>query len=186
MIEPFVRTPALTLSPGGAETFHDHDPSTRVLLYADPTMRAPLCVLLPLCLLTLACREQDRPAAGATDASSGATVVGTITLPSATTGKPYSVRILGMAGAPSATPVGEASGTTAGATTLQYTIADVPAGSYFVLAFVDIDSSGGQSSTPGDQAGWFGHTGDGNPPASPNATVPASGMVRFDFSLVVR
>jgi hypothetical protein len=61
-----------------------------------------------------------------------------------------------------------------------------PEGSYFVLAFVDVDGCGGQSSTPGDQAGWYGHTGDGNPPGSANATVPTSGTVRFGFSLVTR
>ena len=35
-------------------------------------------------------------------------------------------------------------------------------------------------------ASWYGHTGDGNPPAAANAVVPASGTVRFDFSLVTR
>jgi hypothetical protein len=91
-----------------------------------------------------------------------------------------------VAGVPNTVPVGEASGQTSGSTSLPYSISGVPAGSYFILAFVDVDSSGGQSSTPGDHAGWYGHTGDGNPPSSPNAVVPASGTVRFDFSLVVR
>jgi hypothetical protein len=148
-------------------------------------MRAPISLLLPfISSLSLAACADGSP--GAPDAAARATVTGTLTLPGATTGKLFSVRILSMAGAPSITPVGEASGQTAGGTTLSYFIADVPAGTYFVLAFVDVDSSGGQSSTPGDQVGWYGHTGDGNPPGSPNAVVPASGSPRFDFSLVVR
>jgi hypothetical protein len=147
--------------------------------YAVEAMRSSMPLLLALLLLPVACTESSDPPAGAT-------VVGTANLPAATTGKSYSVRLLTVAGSPTAAPVGEATGTTAGASSLQYSIAGVPAGSYFVLAFVDVDGSGGQSSTPGDQAGWYGHTGDGNPPGSPNATVPTSGTVRFDFSLVTR
>ena len=142
-------------------------------------MHPSIRLLIWLLLLPAACTESSDPEAGAT-------VVGTVTLPAATTGKPYSVRILTVAGSPTATPVGETTGTTAGASSFQYAISGVAAGSYFVLAFVDVDGSGGQSSTPGDQAGWYGHTGDGNPPGSPNATVPTSGTVRFDFSLVTR
>jgi hypothetical protein len=148
-------------------------------------MRSAIPVLLCFAIVTAACGEESTPGrdSGAGDAGTAATVVGTLALPAATSGKPYSVRILRV---PGAVPVGEATGTTAGGTTLSYTIPAVPAGSYFLLGFVDVDGSGGQSSTPGDQAGWYGHTGDGNPPSVPNAVVPASGTVRFDFSLVVR
>jgi hypothetical protein len=51
-----------------------------------------------------------------------------------------------------------------------FTIEDVPAGTYFRLAFVDVDGSGGMSSTPGDDVGWYGHSG----PSAPNASVPES------------
>jgi hypothetical protein len=37
-----------------------------------------------------------------------------------------------------------------------------------------------------DPFSWYGHDGDGNPPAAANAVVPDSGTVRFDFSLVLR
>ena len=151
-----------------------------VSLYDEGTMRPWIVLLAALVTSTIACSD-DSPAGGGR-----ATVVGTLTLPAATIGRPYSVRILTAAGSPTVAPVREATGTTANTTTLPYSIADVPAGTYFILAFVDVDASGGQSSTPGDQAGWYGHTGDGNPPPNPNAAVPPAGTVRFDFSLVVR
>lgn len=111
-------------------------------------------------------------------------VVGTLTLPGTAAAKPYTVKIFTMAGVPG-TPVAETSGSTSGTQTLTYAIPHVPAGQYFVLGFVDVDASGGSSSTTGDYRGWYGHTGDGNPPRSPNAVVPESGTARFDFSLVL-
>ena len=125
----------------------------------------------------------DGSAADAAAERSGATVMGTLTLPGTASGKTFAVRV--MTG-PGSAPVAEATGLTSGAATLPYSIADVPAGTYFLLGFVDVDGSGGTSSTPGDYAGWYGHTGDGNPPAAPNAAVPASGSVTFDWALVLR
>jgi len=115
-------------------------------------------------------------------AAGGASVSGTLTLPGMATA-PYLVRLQAMSGA--ATPVAETTGTTNGTTMLPYSIPDVPAGAYFMIAAVDVDSSGGNSSTPGDYRGWYGHTGDGNPPAAANVVVPASGTVTIDYSLVV-
>lgn len=114
--------------------------------------------------------------------TTGATVTGTLTLPGAANAKPYFVRLMTM---PGTTFVAEQVGTTTGSTTLSYSIAGVAAGTYFVLGVVDVDSSGGTASTTGDYRGWYGHTGDGNPPAIPNATVPASGTASFDFTLVL-
>jgi hypothetical protein len=147
-------------------------------------MRNLTLMTLTLALLANACGDDATPAPGDAGAR-GATVAGTLTLPAASTGKPYGVRILSKAGDPAVLPTGQATGVTAGSA-IQYSIADVPAGSYFVLGFVDNDSSGGDSSTPGDFAGWYGHTGNGNPPGTPNAVVPATGTVFFDFSLVLR
>jgi hypothetical protein len=122
------------------------------------------------------------PGDGAT--AGGATVMGTLTLPGTAVNKPFAVRILNM---PGLTYVAQSTGLTTGNTMLPYVIPNVPAGTYYVLAFVDVDSSGGDSSTPGDYVGWYGHSGDGNPPpGGKNAAVPASGSVTFDFSLVIR
>jgi hypothetical protein len=116
------------------------------------------------------------------DMANQASVAGTLTLPG-TAIAPYFVRLQAMIGA--ATSVAVATGTSNGTTTLAYSIASVPAGTYFMIAAVDIDSSGGNSSTPGDYRGWYGHSGDGNPPASANVVVPASGTVTVDYTLVL-
>lgn len=113
-------------------------------------------------------------------------MAGTLTLPGTATGKHYEVRIVTSTGAATLAPVAMTSGTTTGSTTLAYSIPNVPAGTYFILAFVDVNGTGGTSSTPGDYAGWYGHDASGNPPAQPNAVVPGSGTVTFDFSLVLR
>jgi hypothetical protein len=135
----------------------------------------------------------DAADAGASEAGPGGsgdvalrgTINGTITLPAASTGKPFGVRLYTQAGVPGAVPVAQTSGTTSGAT-LNYAIANAPEGTYFLLGFVDVDASGGDGSTPGDFAGWYGHTGDGNPPAAANAVVTAGTTTRYDFSLVQR
>lgn len=125
--------------------------------------------------------------AGSTlDASGGAKVSGTLTLPAANPGKPYTVKLFTMAGRASLMATTETSGLTAATPSVAYAIATVPAGTYFVLGFVDVDGSGGTASTAGDFAGWYGHTGDGNPPGTANAVVPATGNATFDFALVVR
>jgi uncharacterized protein (DUF2141 family) len=148
-------------------------------------MRATLLVTTVMVLMAAAgCSSSSSGAADA--AGSGANVAGTLTLPTAAARKPYAVMIFTAAGAPGATPVAQTMGTTGTGTNVPYAIANVPAGTYFVLGFVDVDGSGGTSSTPGDFAGWYGHNGDGNPPPAANAVVPASGSARFDFSLVLR
>jgi hypothetical protein len=119
---------------------------------------------------------------GAQDAGAGATVMGTLTLPGAAAGKPYFVAVVTM---PGPVFVAQTTGTTGAAATLAYSIPGVPAGTYYLLGFVDVDGSGGTASTTGDYRGWYGHTGDGNPPAAPNAVVPASGTATFDFGLVL-
>ena len=112
-----------------------------------------------------------------------ASVAGTLTLPGTATA-PYFVRLQTTLGA-AATAAAETTGTTNGTTMLAYSIPNVPAGTYFMLAGVDVDSSGGNSSTPGDYRGWYGHTGDGNPPAAANVVVPTSGTLTIDYTLVV-
>ncbi|HSY41810.1 MAG TPA: hypothetical protein VLA79_19875 [Polyangia bacterium] len=115
----------------------------------------------------------------------GATVVGTLTLPGKPQGGKGTVALY-TALPPAGTVVTETGFAATGSTSVGYQITGVPAGTYFILGFVDNDGSGGLSSTPGDYAGWYGHNGDGNPPAAANAVVPDSGTVRFDFSLVLR
>jgi hypothetical protein len=111
--------------------------------------------------------------------------VGTLTLPAASQGAKGKVALYATL-PPAGSAVAESGISTTGSLSLDYSVPSVPAGTYFILGFIDIDGSGGTSSTPGDDTGWYGHNGDGNPPAAANAVVPDTGTVRFDFSLVVR
>ena len=136
-----------------------------------------------------ACGDDDAAATdgGPGDAGeTGATVSGTLTLPGAMLGKPYFVRLLDSVGVAAAPPAADATGRTPDATTIEYTIPGVPEGPFYILGVVDVDESGGFMSSLGDYVGWYGHTGDGNPPDAPNAVVPAAGSVTFDFDLVER
>ena len=115
----------------------------------------------------------------------GATVVGTLTLPAASSAAKGMVSLFTTL-PPGGTSVASGALSTTGGASVDYGVLAVPAGTYFILGFVDVDGSRGTSSTPGDYAGWYGHNGDGNPPAIATAVVPATGTVRFDFGLVLR
>ncbi len=135
-----------------------------------------------LATLTTICGPRPpEPDGGVTQAT---TVAGTLTLPGTAQAK-GTVAVFATL-PPAGTAVASSGIMSTGSTTFDYRILDVPAGTYFILGFFDVDSSGGTSSTPGDYTGWYGHNGDGNPPPAPNAVVPAAGTVRFDFSLVLR
>jgi hypothetical protein len=118
-------------------------------------------------------------------AATAATVIGTLTLPAKSQAAKGMVSLFTTL-PPAGTSVTSSIFVTTGGASVDYEVPTVPAGTYFILATVDVDGSGGTSSTPGDYAGWYGHNGDGNPPAMATAVVPATGTVRFDFSLVLR
>lgn len=105
-----------------------------------------------------------------------ATVTGTLILPEAAPGKTYLVLILGEAGDEESL-VDSTSGVCGSGSTVEYSIDNVPAGTYYVLAAVS-DKTFGE----GDYVGIYGGTVD-NIPTQPNATVPSSGTVTFDIIL---
>jgi len=113
-----------------------------------------------------------------------AVVTGTVTLPGTTQARGV-VEIYATLPA-AATYLASTGIMSTGAPTLDYTIVDVPAGTYYIRCFLDVDGSHGTSATPGDYEGWYGGTAAGNPPDAANAVVPDSGTVRFDFSLAIR
>jgi predicted small secreted protein len=130
--------------------------------------RAPVC-------------GQGPPDGGLTQA----TVIGTLTLPG--TAQANGTVAIYTTAPPGGTPVASSGIASAGGrTSIDYQIPGAPAGTYFIFGFLDVDGSLGTSPTPGDYAGWYGHNGDGNPPAAANAVLPESGTVRIDFSLVLR
>jgi hypothetical protein len=149
-------------------------------------MLKPSLITIYFGILLASCGGDSEAQGGTGETALGATVVGSLTLPAVADNKPFEVRVLSTLNNPLTSTVASTSGRTGTAATLDYSIANAPAGTYFVLGFVDVDESGGDASTPGDYAGWFGHDGDGDPPGSPNAVVPTDGSVRFDFSLVQR
>jgi hypothetical protein len=127
------------------------------------------------------------PDGGVTDASVGAIVIGTLTLPGSPPQGAKGTVALFTTLPPTGMPVSEGGFTPSGSTSVNYQVVGAPAGTYFIVALVDNDlSAGGLSPTAGDYWGWLGGDAAGNPPAAANAVVPDSGTVRFDFSLVVR
>jgi hypothetical protein len=120
-----------------------------------------------------------------TSAVEGTTVSGTIVFPGSAPGKPWGVVLARAADEVVSDPVAVAMGTMDDAGSFDYEIIAVPAGTYVMVAYVDVDESGGEGSTPGDFAGWYG--GEGNPPAGgPNIEISVIGMVEVSFSLVQR
>lgn len=87
--------------------------------------------MIPLvfALLSGACSSQSASISDAgSDVTTGATVVGTLTLPGTASGKHYEVRIVTAPGSATLTRVATASGTTTGSMSLTYSIPNVPAG----------------------------------------------------------
>ncbi len=113
-------------------------------------------------------------------AEAAATIDGTLYLPADANGKEYVVLVDndfdGGNGFITATV-----GTCGSGTTVSYSIADVPQGTYFVYALVRIISEPDSSPCSGDYMGYY-DTGS-VPPALANAVVPSTGTVTFDINV---
>jgi hypothetical protein len=107
------------------------------------------------------------------------TVEGTVTIPAAATGAYWMVIVDDDTDFANGY-IADDDGTLSSGTTFDYTILNVPTGTYYIFGVVDVDNSMGM--TDGDYLGFYGGTGV-DPPASANATLPSSGTVTFDFSL---
>jgi hypothetical protein len=128
---------------------------------------------------------QAEPEGAETDSGiARATVIGTLTFPSIEPAKGM-VEIYSVL-PPDGKLVASSEIASSGGTSLDYQVLGVPAGTYFIRAYLSLGRSEGKSSTPGDYAAWFGDNGDGNPPAAANAVVPDAGKARFNFSLIMR
>jgi hypothetical protein len=80
--------------------------------------------------------------------------------------------------------VASTTGTCGTATAVNYSISDVPAGTYYIYAGVRVISAPNTAPQSGDYLGFYGGSLT-NPPAQPNAEVPASGTVNFDIVLEI-
>ncbi|MFC1877976.1 right-handed parallel beta-helix repeat-containing protein [Thermodesulfobacteriota bacterium] len=111
---------------------------------------------------------------------SNATVNGTLTLPAEAIGKEYIVIVdndtEGDNGWINATV-----GTCGSGTTVEYSITDVLAGTYYIYSVVRIVSTHDSPAEYGDYIGFYG-TGI-NPPTNANAVIPSSGSVILDITL---
>jgi len=172
--------------------------------YCVVTVRFGVWFMAALGALALSCGSDAAPASvvdsGGADADVGTTgtsVAGTVTLPAAITGRCVMIAIdddtTGSNGS-----ARRADGSylltymVVTGTSVSFSFDRVPAGSYFLWAFVDADASsskppsdceitGGPGS--GDHLGYYG-TGL-TPPAGANVSVPAAGGAKFDFKLGV-
>ena len=111
-----------------------------------------------------------------------ATVSGTLTLPSGAAGMTYYVAVdddvTGDNG-----DVASTTGSCPAGTSVPYTIANVPSGTYYVYAVVWVVGTAPDAPGAGDYYGFYG-TGASLPPAA-NADVPESGTLTCDITLSV-
>ncbi len=112
-----------------------------------------LSLLLAAVALTLTFFGCDNPASS--DDGDTATVSGTVTLPASVTAKPYMV-FVDTDDDPGNGFTKSASGTVTG-TTFNYSIADVPAGTYYISAVVWVSGDGTAAPVAGDYYGINGN-----------------------------
>lgn len=141
--------------------------------------------VLPLFVLSLlfliGCGDDDDDDNVTNGILTTADISGTLTLPSVVIGNTYVVLVdTDIDGGNGEVAI--TTGTCDNSTSVDYSINNVPSGTYFVYAAVYVVSSSGEPQT-GD---YFGYYDTGlTPPGSANATVPTSGSVTFDITLSV-
>jgi len=135
-------------------------------------------------VLLSGCSKEENPAGGGNGGGGGGggggstTVTGTLTMPAAADGKPFWVLLYNDDDS------FDGNGTVGTGMTLNYTVNNVPAGDYFVLANVYLNGGApGDDAVSGDYIGFY-DVGGGV--TNPNASVPSSGNVTFDFSLFIQ
>jgi hypothetical protein len=109
------------------------------------------------------------------------TVTGTLTLPADADGVPYVV-IIDQDVDPGNGFVSIGEGICGSGTSINYTIDNIPAGTYYVIAVVYVVTGTAQTAQSGDYVGVYGGTWV-NPPIQPNAVIPNLGAVNFNIIL---
>jgi hypothetical protein len=114
------------------------------------------------------------------DGGGATTVTGTLTLPSEANGQEYWVLIDNDTNGDNG-HIDATVGTCGSGTTVDYSLSNVPAGTYYVYAGVRVVSD---FDSPPEDGDYFGFYGTGSiPPIAANAVVPALGTVTFDITL---
>ena len=114
-------------------------------------------------------------------ATSNTTVTGTLTLPAEANGKEYWVLIDNDTDGDNGY-ISYTIGTCGPGTSVDYSISNVPAGTFYVYAGVRVTSA---SDSPPEGDDYIGYYNAGPPPTEANAVVPSSGTVDFDIPLMV-
>ena len=113
-------------------------------------------------------------------AEAAATINGDLLLPADANGKEYVVLVDNDTDGDNGW-IAATIGTCGSGTTVSYSIANVPSGTFYVYAVVRIVSAPNSSPLPGDYIGFYGTGSD--PPAQANAVVPPTGTVTFDIDV---
>ncbi len=137
-----------------------------------------ISLILLVCTFTAAGCSSD----SSTSIRNRATVRGTLTLPAAAEGKTVFVLVDTNFDGDNYYVVSY-EGILDSGTTHEYTINEVPSGTYYVYAGVCLTGNCEQGPQTGDYLGFYG-TG-ATPPANANAVVPSSGTVELNISLSV-
>jgi len=112
---------------------------------------------------------------------SNATVTGNLILPLAAPGKNYAVLVDNDFNGDNG-QIKLVTGTCGSGTNVNYSITNVPAGTFYIYAAVFVLSDGSSGPQSGDYVGIYGGTLT-NLPNQPNASVPSSGTVTFNITL---
>lgn len=115
--------------------------------------------------------------------SGNAIVTGNLILPAAASGKTWAVLVDNDFNGDNG-QVKLATGTCDSGTNVNYSISNVPSGTFYIYAAVFVVSDGSSGPQSGDYIGIYGRTLT-NPPSNANAVVPSSGTVTFDITLNV-
>ena len=111
-----------------------------------------------------------------------ATVSGTLTLPVDASGSTWAVLFDDDLNGDNGSSLME-TGVCGSGTSISYTVAEVPAGKYYLYAIVYAAGQFGNPPGPGDFLGVYGGDFTNNPPVQPNAVVPSTGKVTFNLNL---
>jgi hypothetical protein len=115
------------------------------------------------------------------DNTSNATVAGNLVLPLEAPGKNYAVLVDNDFDGDNG-QIKLVTGTCGSGTNVNYSISNVPAGTFYIYAAVFVVSDGSSGPQSGDYVGIYGGTLT-NPPNQANASVPSSGTVTIDITL---
>jgi len=138
-----------------------------------------MCFFCLLMLVLLSCSSTTE----AKDDPANVTISGILTLPAAASEKNWVVMIDDDTDGDNST-VAMAIGICGSGTTVNYSVQNVPPGTYYIYAVVFVESDGEGGPLPGDYIGIYDGSFPLDIPTAPNATINASNR-EFDIDLII-